>query len=108
FTLAPGENIEDYQFVCTNTGEELIAEPNGSYYRVTIPNIASGNLGTTYDVEVYAPGVTAPVSVWSYSGLSYAYKVLTQYEGGGNISDELANVARALYVYYTCADAYFV
>ncbi|MBQ6267562.1 MAG: hypothetical protein IJK64_07315 [Clostridia bacterium] len=107
FTLAPGEDIEDYTVVCSNTGETLIPEQNGSYYCVEIPNIASGNLGTNYIVQVYAPGSAAPVSVWTYAGLSYAYKVLTQYENGGNISDELANVARALYVYYACADAYF-
>ena len=107
FTLAQGQDIEDYRFVCTNTGEELTPEPNGRYYCIKIPNIGSGKLGLNYSVEVYAPGVTAPVSVWNYSGLSYAYKVLTEYENGGNISDELANVARALYVYYTCADAYF-
>ncbi|MBQ6267561.1 MAG: hypothetical protein IJK64_07310 [Clostridia bacterium] len=108
FTLAPGEDIEDYTVVCSNTGETLVPEENGSYYCVEIPNIASGNLGTNYIVQVYAPGSASPVSVWTYAGLSYAYKVLTQYENGGNISDELANVARALYVYYTCADAYFV
>ena len=107
FTLAQGHNIEDYHFICTNTGEELLPELNGRYYCIKIPNIGSGKLGMNYAVEVYAPGVSAPVSVWNYSGLSYAYKALTEYENGGNISDELANVARALYVYYTCADAYF-
>ena len=108
-----GHTLEEYTFLWEGPDGDVALTPiqNGNYYYVEIPNIQSGKLGTVQTVRVYQP-VDDPdtdplVEKWCYSGMSYALKVLTTAQQGGNVSNELVHVAQALGIYYNCAKAYF-
>ncbi|MBR2730707.1 MAG: InlB B-repeat-containing protein [Clostridia bacterium] len=109
FTLPAGTTLDDFNFLLGegDTAVALTPIAAGNFYYVEIPNIASGNLGKAYTVTVF-DGDNNAVNTWSYSALSYVYKVLTKAEANDpTVSAELANVSKALTLYYQAADAYF-
>ena len=109
FTLPAGKTLDGYTFLLGEgaAAVELTPQISGNYDCVEIPDIGSGNLGTAYTVTVLdADGNT--VNTWSYSAMSYVFKALTKYEANDpSISDALANVTKALTLYYQAADVYF-
>ena len=53
-------------------------------------------------------GGTTVVNTWICSALSCVFKALTNYEANDPaVSDNLANAAKALTLYFQAADAYF-
>ena len=102
FKLEEGE-IEDYTFKVgtkvktpaeTAVGEETL-------WAIEIPNISAKDLDKTYTVKVTSEAGT--VLTLKYSGLGYAYSVLS-----GNSSEEsLVNLVKGLVLYNKAADAYF-
>ena len=102
FMLEEGE-IGDYTFKVgkkvktpteTAVGEETL-------WAIEIPNISAKDLDKTYTVKVTREDDT--VLTLKYSGLSYAYSVLS-----GNSSEEsLVRLVKGLVLYNQAADAYF-
>ena len=109
FTLPADASLDDYTFLLGegDTAIEMTPQANGSFYYVEIPDIGSGNLGKAYTVTVL-DGDGNAVNTWTYSAMSYVYKVLTKAEANDlAASTELVNVSKALALYYQAADAYF-
>ncbi|MBR2731446.1 MAG: hypothetical protein IKD72_05620 [Clostridia bacterium] len=95
----------------------------GKAYTVTVIDNTSGTGGNTiggviggsnpgtvengYNTGSVSSGSTV-VNTWTYSALSYVYKVLTKAEANDpNVSEALVNVSKALTLYYLAADTYF-
>ena len=109
FTLPAGATPADYTILLGegNAAIELTPQANGKYYYVEIPDIPSAELGDTQTVRVI-DSIGNAVNAWTYSALSYVYKALTLFEANDPaVSDALANVTKALTLYYQAADAYF-
>ncbi len=109
FTLPADKTLDDFTF-CLAEGTEWISIPvfqSGSLYFVEIQDIPSGELGNMQTLTVLDREDNV-VNSWTYSALSYVYKALTKSEENDPaVSAELADVSRALVLYYRAADAYF-
>ena len=109
FKLPAGKTVDDFTFLLGDGNDAIVLTPkaNGSFYYVEIPNIRSGDLGTAYTVKVVNDSGNEN-NFWTYSALSYVHKVLTKAEAFDAVdSAKLANVCKALTLYYQAADAYF-
>ena len=84
----------------TYDGAAITPTQSGSYYMVAITNIAAKDLNKDYTVTINGKDFT-------FSAMSFCANVLNG-NYTGEKAEELVNVARALYVYSTAADAYFV
>ena len=110
FRLRSGQSINDFTFTLSNgaTSNVVTPEANGNLYVIEIPDIASGRLGTVYTVNVTKNADGSTVNTWSYAALSYAYKVLANFESATpTVTQAQANTAKALVNYYNAAKAYF-
>ena len=109
FKLPAGNTVDEFTFLLDDgdTAVALTPAANGNFCYVEIPNIESGNLGKSYTVTVL-DGDGSAVNTWTYSALSYVYKVLAKAEANDPaVNAELANVSKALALYSQAADAYF-
>ena len=98
FALDEGE-IGDYTFKVGTKTVTPTETTNG--WMVEIPNISAKDLDKTYTVKVTSSAGT--VLTVKYSGLSYAYSVLTGEDNGEN----LVNLVKGMVLYNKAADAYF-
>ncbi|MBR6360208.1 MAG: hypothetical protein IKS04_00300, partial [Clostridia bacterium] len=109
FSLPDGKTINDFSFRLTGNNKiyPFPIEKSDGIYFVEIPNIPSAKLGAMQKLEVWdIYGET--LNSWNYSPMSYVYAALKKYEANDPaVSDELADVTRALALYYRAADAYF-
>ena len=109
FSLPEDKTINDFSFRITGNKKihPFPMEKSDGLYFVEIPNIPSAKLGAMQKLEVWdIYGET--VNSWNYSPMSYVYAALKKYEANDPaVSDELADVTRALALYYRAADAYF-
>ena len=94
FYLDEGYEINNYEFKLAD--KTLTPTSYGSYYYVEIPNLASGELSTSYVVTV------GDFSI-SYSGMSYVKKMLES----ENLDTVLGNLMKAIYLYSQAANTYF-
>ena len=109
FTLPAGKTLDDFTFLLGEGSDavELTPVANGASFYVEIADIASARLGTPYLVTVI-DGNGNIVNSWHYCAISYVYKAISQYEAGASsVSDDLANVMKALFLYYEAANYYF-
>lgn len=98
FKLSDGYSIDEYSF--TVNGKTVEPYFNGSQYVIEVGGIVAKELGTEYVVEVTGPGKSS--QTLSYSGISYARALI---QSGS--SEAARNAARAMYLYYEAAAAYF-
>ena len=84
----------------TVNGQELPIQQRGTTYYVELSNISAADLNESYVFEFTNGSYNYSVT---YSALSYAATVLSQY----SYDTKLANTARALYLYSCAADRYF-
>lgn len=94
FSVADGYKINDFNFQCD--GKNLKPVASGKMYYVEIPNIASGDLDTMYEVTVGGFSI-------KYGALTYAYNKLVKTD----TDESLKNLCRAMYLYNQAANAYF-
>ena len=101
FKVSSG-SIDDYVFQVR--GQTVTPTQSGDSYYITISDIPAKNLDTAYTVTVKTAGGVTLFTIYNYSALSYAYKVLAD-NGGGNVN--LVNLVKILYLYNLAANAYF-
>lgn len=89
FSIKSGIEVSDYNF--TVNGKDVIPSYNGVYYYIEISNICAQDIGKTYTIHVQ--GADGDMSI-RYSGLSYAYMVLT-----GSSDASLKELMKTLYYY---------
>ena len=94
FSVEDGYSISDFTFQCD--GKTLTPVASGKMYYVEIPNIASGDLDTMYEVTVGGFSI-------KYSALTYAYNKLVKTD----TEEALQNLCRAMYLYNQAANTYF-
>lgn len=98
-------NIGDYAIsldgkTCTPIKNSAGNSVSDAEYYVEVPNIAAQDLGTSHTLTI-SKG-TENYSV-SYSALSYAYNTLS---AGEEVTDNLKNTVKALYLYHKAATEY--
>ena len=94
FTVQDGYSIDSFTFNCG--GKKLVPVASGNMYYVEIPNIASGDLDTMYEVTVGGFRV-------KYGALTYVYNQLSK----TTTSETLRKLCQAIYLYNQAANEYF-
>ena len=98
FTLASGRSIDEFSF--TVDGKPVTPFLDTGKYTIEVGNIRARDLGTEYVVKVTDGAGNS--QTLSYSGLTYARTLIKQ-----GSTEEAKNAARALFLYYEAAVAYF-
>ena len=96
FQLAEGVDVSSLTFRVN--GVKVDAVEAGSYYLVSIENIAAHDLDTVYTITVSDGTNTLEAT---YSAMTYVYNILSR-----DRAQELKNVVAALRLYNLAADAY--
>lgn len=94
FTLEDGYEIGNFHFMMNDT--ELEPTAFGKYYYVDIPNVASGDLDTDYEVRVGGFCLT-------YNAMCYVKDMLEK----ESTEQSLGSLLKAAYLYSQAANAYF-
>ena len=104
FTVADGT-----EFTVLDGTTPLTAVKDGDRYYVDIENIAAQHLEEKHQITVKDSNSNT-LATASVSALSYCHMVLTAAKttAGDAISDELKELAKALYLYNQAANAYFI
>ena len=101
FTVASGHTIGEYAF--RMGGKSVTPVKSGSRYYLYLTNIAAKDLGVAHTLTVTKGSSVMTVT---FSGLSYAYNSLKNYESDQS-KQPLCDMCRALYAYNQAAIAYF-
>lgn len=98
FSLSGGHSIDEYSFSVNGTSVEPTL--NSGKYMIEIGNIRARDLGTEYQVVV--KDRDGNEQTLSYSGITYARTLILQ-----GSTENAKNAAKAMYLYYKAAVAYF-
>ena len=103
----PNISSGDLGKACTVTVIDNTSGTDGNAIGGVIGGSNPGTVENGYNMGSVSSGSTV-VNTWTYSALSYVYKVLTKAEANDPaVSAALANVSKALTIYYHAADTYF-